>query len=95
MLSRFRGLKVETEELLLGRYRRDIAVLEVAILKEKLICLNDVWCVFLRLAVCVFQTSWIRWPVREVDSDKRFVVLWVKVARVLVDILDGAALPHH
>ena len=95
MLARLWGLKVETEPLLPRRYCRNVAVLEVTILKEKLICLSDFWGIFLRLALCIFQTSWIRGAVREADSDKRFVVLWVKVARVLVDILHRTALPHH
>lgn len=95
MQAQLWGLKVETEPLLLRRYCRNVAILEVTILKEKLICLSDFWGIFLRLAVCVFQTSWIRGPVREAYSDKCFVVLWVKIARVLVDILHRTALPHY
>jgi len=86
-------LEVETDPLALWRYCRYFPILEMAILKEELICLDHFWCVFLWLALRIPEAGWFRWAVREIDSDKGLVVLWVEITWVFMNVVDGATLP--
>jgi hypothetical protein len=86
-------LKVETDPFSLRRYCGYFAILEVAILEEELIGLGHFWGIFLRLSLGIPEAGWLRGAVWEIDSDKGFIILWVEIAWVFVDVVDGAALP--
>lgn len=86
-------LKVKTDPLSLGRYCGYFAILKVAILEEELIRFDHFRGVFLQLALRVSEAGWFRRAIGEIDSDKGFVVLWVEIAWVFIDIVDGATFP--
>lgn len=88
------ALKVKVDPLSLWRYNRDLAIFEVTILEEELVGLRHLWGVLFRLPLRVPQTGCVGRTTWEIDSNKCLVVLGMKIAWMLVDIVYGPALPQ-
>jgi hypothetical protein len=87
-------LEVITDEVLSWGNGWDNAILKVSVFEEELVHLLDFRRVILRLALRITQAGVIWGAIREIDAHPGLVVLGVKVAGGIVDVIHRTTLPH-